>query len=356
MHHFHMPAPGSKPNKRPLATALLLGAALFATTASAIPVQYTLTVLSTGVYLASPTAAPVTLSAAPTKLVVTVETDAAVAAIPPSATTTAQVYPVRSASMEISGTIHPLDLSKIGLASLGSNPLTSGSARAVYLAAFDSTTPPTLPLVFPNPVSGSYQFIARQPADLTVDPLPLTQAGIYQPFAAAQYPGSLPFTDGASLTLTPAPLISLNPPTAPVWFWEVKLLPTTKPFSYFKPVATKNNPESLVAVAAGLTLATDTNGINPAAEVVTLSVGSYSVTVPVGGFKKGRTAIWTYTTPKVAGIQRRVVLTQAGAGTYVLAATLDDTTAGLAGVLKGAAADVTLQIGDDVGTANVIVR
>lgn len=133
-------------------------------------------------------------------------------------------------------------------------------------------------------------------------------------------------------------------------------MPTTKPFSFFAPVATKNTKESLVTLAGGLTLATDTNGINPATEVVKLSVGSYSVTVPAGGFKKGKLAVWTYSTAKVNGVQRKIVLTQAGANTYVVAATLDDTTAGLVGVVKGAAADVTLTIGDDTGTKNIIVR
>lgn len=350
-------APRSSAATRSIRSALLFGSILVAANANAIPVQYTATVLTDGTYLSSPTATPVILAAATTKLVLTVETDAAVAAIPPSPSILeSQVYPLRSAALEVSGVSHPLDLTKVGLISYRTAML-----RVIALGAFNSTVAPSLPLPLPLPVLGTYVIVGVQGADPTVDPLPMTQPGTYLPLAQNQYPGTLPFTDGASVSFagdpeSGGPKLTFSPPTAPVLAWEVKLLPTTKAFSFFKPVATKNVPASLVAVAAGLTLAADTNGINPSTEAVTLAVGSYTITVPVGGFKKGKTAVWTYTTAKTAGVQRSVVLTQAGANTYVLAATLDDTTAGLAGVAKGAAADISLKIGDDVGTANVIVR
>ena len=365
----HLPTRRSTIRK---SVAALLGSTLLAATAAqAVPVQYIAKVGIAGTFLDSPTGTPQVFARGATPgtiatFTLTAETDQAAAApAVPGLFLDAQFLPVLTAKVNIGGADHPLDATRLELFTARGE--TDGS-RIIFLGAANPV-PMTPPLpAYPEDVTQTgYSYFSLTQYFVMVfagtlpagtDPAPLAVAGTYAAFVQLLLPTNplqppLPFTDGASLSTSLGQYAQTTPPSLT---WEVKLLPTTKPFSFFAPVATKGAKEPELKLGAGFSLSTDTNGINPATEVVKLSVGSYSVTVPAGGFKKGKLPVWTYSTAKVNGVQRNIVLTQAGANTYVVAATLDDTTAGLAGVVKGAAADVTLTIGDDTGTKNIIVR
>ena len=340
-----------------LVTAVATAAAMAAMTASglahAIPIQHTATLVVSGTFQASPTAASEVLTNTVAKLVFAVDTDDMTSYTTPSADISETfMTPVRSASLELGGSVHPISPATLGFFGLRAGTI-SMRIRGVY------PINPAAPTAAPG--AWYYAFAYLSPADPNQDPAPPTIAGTYLPLAELGLPTGptalppLAFTDGASLLASDLSFHE-DPALTRTLYWETKLLPTTKPFSFFGASVLKKLKESELEVTDNFTLAADSNGISPTTEAVKVTVGSYSVTVAAGGFKKGKGNVWTYATTKVAGVQRKLKLTQTAATTYRLVAELYDTTAGLVGVVKGAAADVSLKIGDDTGTQNVVVR
>jgi len=124
------------------------------------------------------------------------------------------------------------------------------------------------------------------------------------------------------------------------------------PFASFnaKGVAAGAKPHSSFALSGSLTLGTASTGFNPATDAFSLQFGPYSVSLPAGSFKTKAGGVLEFA-GALSGVILDVRLIPAGTGTYrftVAAARVDLT--GLANP-----ASVQLNLGDNVGTANVTV-
>jgi len=110
---------------------------------------------------------------------------------------------------------------------------------------------------------------------------------------------------------------------------------------------------SLFAVSFDLTatFALDrlSNGINPATEVVMLSIGTYNVTIPAGSFQAIHGGGYAYQ-GTIAGVALQVQLVPQSGSSWQLKA--QGGPANFAGTPAGKL-KVTLIIGDDVGSTNI---
>jgi YVTN family beta-propeller protein len=93
---------------------------------------------------------------------------------------------------------------------------------------------------------------------------------------------------------------------------------------------------------------TDSNGINPPAEAVTLQVGTFTTIIPPGSFKKNSQGSFTFT-GVIGGVSLEALIKPTGTLRYALLARAKG--ANLAGTKN--AVFVTLTIGGDSGAASV---
>lgn len=98
------------------------------------------------------------------------------------------------------------------------------------------------------------------------------------------------------------------------------------------------------------TLGEDSDGIDPVAEEVTITVGTYTVTIPADSFrwKKGK---YTFN-EDVDGVELVVKIKPLGGGTFKFKIVAED--ADLSGTANPV--EVTLTIGDDAGTVSVYAK
>jgi hypothetical protein len=96
------------------------------------------------------------------------------------------------------------------------------------------------------------------------------------------------------------------------------------------------------------TLGSTSNGINPPEEPVTLTVGTFTTTIPPGSFK-GQGYGPFYFVGTINGVELEVGIVPTGAKRYAFAAAAEK--ASLTGTTKPVT--VTLTIGDDTGTTSI---
>jgi hypothetical protein len=99
---------------------------------------------------------------------------------------------------------------------------------------------------------------------------------------------------------------------------------------------------------SSFTLGTASNGINPAAEPVTLKTGTFTTTIPPGSFKDIGQGIFVFR-GVIGGVRLEALIAPTGSSRYALVAAAQD--ANLTGTTNPV--PVTLTIGDDCGTASV---
>ena len=96
------------------------------------------------------------------------------------------------------------------------------------------------------------------------------------------------------------------------------------------------------------TLGQGSNGINPPAEPVTLTVGTFTTTIPSGSFQ-GKGFGPFYFVGTINGVELEVGIVTTGAKRYAFAAAAQN--ANLTGTTKPVT--VTVTIGDDSGTVSI---
>jgi YVTN family beta-propeller protein len=115
-------------------------------------------------------------------------------------------------------------------------------------------------------------------------------------------------------------------------------------FSAFTAKLTVSSFQPKFTLLSNFTLGSNSNGINPAYEAVTLKIGTFTVTIPPGSF--------TLTSPRtysffgvISGLSINATITQTGSKAYTFQATAN------ANLSKTKSpATVTLAIGNDTGT------
>ena len=104
-------------------------------------------------------------------------------------------------------------------------------------------------------------------------------------------------------------------------------------------------------IQGGFTLGAGTNGINPLTESVVLQLGTFSVTIPSGSFKRARGGSYQFE-GTVDGAALEIHIVPASTNRYAFAA--EASGANLTGAVSPVS--VALTIGDDAGTTTVRAR
>ena len=121
------------------------------------------------------------------------------------------------------------------------------------------------------------------------------------------------------------------------------------PFAKYTPELLVAPKRSAYSVAASFTLGTSAPALSPTTQSLTLTIGSFSVTVPAGSIKKPNAKIGLYTYDGVVnGEKIGLVLTGNGSGPWGILVVGTDAFGTLA-----ASVPVSLAIGQSSGTANV---
>jgi hypothetical protein len=104
-------------------------------------------------------------------------------------------------------------------------------------------------------------------------------------------------------------------------------------------------------IQGGFMLGAGTNGINPLTETVVLQLGSFSVTIPSGSFKRGSGGSYKFE-GTIGGVALEIHIAPAGTNRYSFAA--EASGANLAGTVNPV--PFALTIGDDAGTTTLKAR
>jgi hypothetical protein len=107
-------------------------------------------------------------------------------------------------------------------------------------------------------------------------------------------------------------------------------------------------PPTSFDINSSFTLGTDSNGINPVSEPVTLQLGAFSVTIPAGSFIKTRKGRYVYE-GTIGRVALEVQIAPVSANSYTFKA--EGSGADLAGTTNPVT--IGLTIGDDAGTRTV---
>lgn len=231
MNHLVTHLPAGRSTVRTSVGALLGATLLAATTAQAVPVQYTAKVGIAGTFLDSPTGTPQVFAPGPTPATIatftlTAETDQATAAPAlPGQFLDAQFLPVLTAKVNIGGADHPLDATKLRLFTIRGE---TDGGRGIFLGSANpvAMTPP-LPAYPENVTETGFSYFSAMQHFVMVfagtlpagtDPAPLAVAGQYAAALQAVVPTNplrppLPFTDGASLTTSLGQYAQTTPPS-----------------------------------------------------------------------------------------------------------------------------------------------
>ena len=113
----------------------------------------------------------------------------------------------------------------------------------------------------------------------------------------------------------------------------------------------KTPDQDFFEMGSSFTLGSASIGINPAAEPVTLQIGTFAVTIPLGSFT-GKGFGPFYFAGTINGVALDVVIAPEGTKRYALRAGTRN--ANLTGTVNPV--PVTLSIGDDSGTASARIR
>jgi hypothetical protein len=133
-------------------------------------------------------------------------------------------------------------------------------------------------------------------------------------------------TTGALTQLSNSPFVARANPTSVA----IAVVNTTEPFATFKPQAVIDMDENAFVTFGSFTLGTGSgfDGIAPATEAVQLKVGTFSITLPAGSFRKNRAGGFTFF-GDIKGTKLIMEILPKGKGQYVFAALAKD--ANLAG-------------------------
>jgi DNA-binding beta-propeller fold protein YncE len=153
-------------------------------------------------------------------------------------------------------------------------------------------------------------------------------------------------TTGALSQLSTSPFLAGRGPVSVA----IAVVNTTEPFSTFKPQAVIDMDENAFVTFGSFTLGTGSgfDGISPATEPVQLNVGTFSITIPAGSFKKNRAGGFTFF-GDINGTKLIMEILPKGKGKYVFAALAKD--ANLAGTVNPVT--IGLTIGDATGSASI---
>jgi hypothetical protein len=125
---------------------------------------------------------------------------------------------------------------------------------------------------------------------------------------------------------------------------------SSQQFGAFNAVLTEYPNQPGFSINANFTLASGSNGINPATEPVTLQIGNFTITIPPGSFAVSNPGYFTFV-GVINGISLNVVIRLTSPNTYifgVIARNVNLTTINPPGPVG-----ITLTIGDDSGTTGV---
>jgi hypothetical protein len=130
----------------------------------------------------------------------------------------------------------------------------------------------------------------------------------------------------------------------------IAVVNTTEPFATFKPQAVIDLDENAFVTFGSFTLGTGSgsDGIAPATEPVQLKVGTFSITIPAGSFRKNRAGGFTFS-GEINGTRLTMEIFPTGKRKYVFAALAKG--ANLAGTVNPVTIDLT--IGDATGSASI---
>jgi hypothetical protein len=120
------------------------------------------------------------------------------------------------------------------------------------------------------------------------------------------------------------------------------------PFSTFVPTFEASSESGAFEVNATFALGSTSNGINPATEDVSFSLGSFPLTVPAGSFRANREGVYQFE-GTINGVRLESSLKSAATGFRLQ---IEGSGANLAGL--GNPVVLALQIGDDGGSATVL--
>jgi hypothetical protein len=125
---------------------------------------------------------------------------------------------------------------------------------------------------------------------------------------------------------------------------------TTVPFGAFTGTLEIDTSSDTFVINASFTLGSASNGINPPAEPVTLTVGSFTGTIPAGLLRPGAVPGSFTFNGVINGVGMGVTITSTGANQYSFSAEVVTIPATVNPV------PVTLTIGDDSGTTSIIAN
>ena len=136
-------------------------------------------------------------------------------------------------------------------------------------------------------------------------------------------------TTGALSPVTGSPFLAGNNPVSVA----IAVVNTTEPFATFKPQAVIDMDENAFVTFGSFTPGTGSgfDGISPATEPVQLKVGTFSITIPAGSFRKNRAGGFTFF-GDINGTKLIMEILPKGKGKYVFAALAKD--ANLAGTVN----------------------
>jgi hypothetical protein len=153
-------------------------------------------------------------------------------------------------------------------------------------------------------------------------------------------------TTGALSPVTGSPFLAGSFPSSVA----IAVVNSTEPFATFKPQAAIDLDENAFVTFGGFTLGSGSgsDGIAPAAEPVQLKVGTFSITIPAGSFKKDRAGGFVFSRV-INGTRLTVEILPGGKRKHVFAALAKGSN------LVGTANPVTiaLTIGDATGSASI---
>jgi hypothetical protein len=126
----------------------------------------------------------------------------------------------------------------------------------------------------------------------------------------------------------------------------------TTTFSTFKNMLETETGKSGTSfeLVSKFTLGSNSDGINPLTEVTVLNVGSYSVTLPAGSFRKNSKGDFVYE-GKIGGEQLEIRIVPGGSNSY----TLNAEGSGANSIISSRPVPVGLEIGNDMGVGTAML-
>jgi len=320
-------------------TMLLITAAAFTTAAHATPITYTF-VVADG--LASGSLGTVTFSNA--VVAFTFEGD----------TANVYSYSIPATPFPVTGAEILMGTASVVVEDLAGNVLAQGTflPSAGIFVSVDNRNQgvgigsfgvlPSSPN-FPDPSNPLYPYgLAYVPALATYDLKSNISTGFGWTYSCAGFP-AVACKTGVALATTSGDLI-LNPDGWSCCSTFTAELHPEIPFSTFD--AALDREGSRFRMKSSFTLGTDSNGINPVTDAVTLQIGTYSVTLPPGSFRQSLTGGYYSFNGILGSAKLNVVIAPKGSDRYLMQ--VQGSGADFTGTTRPVS--VQLTIGDDTGT------